>query len=287
MQRYGNARHVLAWCSLWGDITLDFLFFLSTPEAGKVVKTVKNTFNISWTPLFFHFAAKISVAVLPRTLDISLTWTLIKAFPVQVWNETKVAVRIQFRLRLCTLRIKVFSVIIDVIRKYFNLLQVQICQSVTIEAMYFNVALRHVHLTISITYSKYVSVALVVHHAKRMRRIVMCGLSACKVFFQVRKSRSSENKYLNAKCAFWLYLQIPLASFLILGRKIELDIKLSVRKSSCKVTVIFSRVLMKFENSGQIFGKNTQLPNFMKIRSMGDDLFRADESRMDRQSWRS
>jgi len=37
---------------------------------------------------------------------------------------------------------------------------------------------------ITITYSEYVSVALVIQHAVRMRRIiVICGLSDCTIFF--------------------------------------------------------------------------------------------------------
>ena len=38
----------------------------------------------------------------------------------------------------------------------------------------------------SITYSECVSVALVIHHAERMRRIILsCGLSGCTVFFYI------------------------------------------------------------------------------------------------------
>jgi hypothetical protein len=37
--------------------------------------------------------------------------------------------------------------------------------------------------TISITHSEWVCVALVIQHAKRMRRIAICGLSGCTIFF--------------------------------------------------------------------------------------------------------
>jgi hypothetical protein len=38
---------------------------------------------------------------------------------------------------------------------------------------------------LSIAYSDCVSVALVIELAKRMRRIVICGLSGCKRFFHI------------------------------------------------------------------------------------------------------
>jgi hypothetical protein len=38
---------------------------------------------------------------------------------------------------------------------------------------------------ISITYYERVFLALVIHHAMRMRRIVFCNLSGCKIFFHI------------------------------------------------------------------------------------------------------
>jgi len=38
---------------------------------------------------------------------------------------------------------------------------------------------------ISIAYSERVSVALAIQHAKRMRRIVIYGLSGCSIFFHI------------------------------------------------------------------------------------------------------
>jgi hypothetical protein len=36
---------------------------------------------------------------------------------------------------------------------------------------------------VSVTYSECVSVALVIHHARRMRHFVICCLSGCTIFF--------------------------------------------------------------------------------------------------------
>ena len=52
------------------------------------------------------------------------------------------------------------------------------CDGETREAKY---ALRRVRVTISITYS----VVLIIQRIKRMRRIVMCGLSGNTIFFHV------------------------------------------------------------------------------------------------------
>ena len=54
----------------------------------------------------------------------------------------------------------------------------------------YNVTLRRVRATtvaveISITYSKCVSVALVIQHKMRMRFIAICGLSGCTIHFHI------------------------------------------------------------------------------------------------------
>jgi len=58
----------------------------------------------------------------------------------------------------------------------------------------FNVTLRRAYVTIGVTCYKYASVALGIQHAKRMRRIIICGLSGCTVFFHVMKCESFEGK---------------------------------------------------------------------------------------------
>jgi hypothetical protein len=76
---------------------------------------------------------------------------------------------------------------------------------------------------------------------------------------------------LNIK-VFWFYLQILYKTFLIL-RRAEQDI--NVNMSSCKVPV----TLVTFQwnlNFLDGFSKNTQIPNFMKIRPVGTEFFHAD-----------
>jgi hypothetical protein len=58
--------------------------------------------------------------------------------------------------------------------------------------------------TISITYSKCVSVALGTQHAMRMRHIVICRLCGCTVFFPhyLINGTKIKKKLLNTKCVF-------------------------------------------------------------------------------------
>ena len=57
---------------------------------------------------------------------------------------------------------------------------------------------------ISITYSKYVSVALGTQHAKRVGHIVICGLSSSTIFFfctlSHKRNDFRKEKSLNIKC---------------------------------------------------------------------------------------
>jgi len=47
------------------------------------------------------------------------------------------------------------------------------------------ITMMHDQINISITYSEFVSVALSIHHAMRMCRIVTCGLSGCTEVFHI------------------------------------------------------------------------------------------------------
>jgi hypothetical protein len=73
---------------------------------------------------------------------------------------------------------------------------------------------------------------------------------------------------------FCLSVQLLSETFLIL-RRTERDIIKNVYWSSCKVSV----VLVRFERNLKFvdrFSKNTEMSNFLKIRSSGTDLLFAD-----------
>jgi hypothetical protein len=67
-------------------------------------------------------------------------------------------------------------------------------------------------------------------------RIFSCGLPGCTIIL----ARLSEKRLLNIKCVFWYSLQLLSEIFLIL-RRIQRDIAINVRLSSCKIPVILVR----------------------------------------------
>jgi hypothetical protein len=73
---------------------------------------------------------------------------------------------------------------------------------------------------ISIIYSEYVLVALVIQHAMRIHRIVICGLSGSAIFFQIFSQIAwfSKKKIWNKKYVFWFSLQLLSETFLILRK---------------------------------------------------------------------
>ena len=97
---------------------------------------------------------------------------------------------------------------------------------------------------ISITYSECVSVALVFHHAKRMRPVISSS-SACLTLPYVptlyHKWHNFRKNNIEHKNVFWFSLQVLSAACLILKRN-QQDITINVHMSSCKVPVI----LVKF-----------------------------------------
>jgi hypothetical protein len=125
-----------------------------------------------------------------------------------------------------------------------------------------------------------VSVLLVSQHEKHTRRIILtiCGVCGCTIFFHIisQTASFSEKSYFISNMYFdFLYNFLP-ETFLIL-RRIERDIIINVYGSSCKVPVILL-IFWKDLNVFDRFSKNTQIQNFMKIRPVGAELFRADGS---------
>jgi hypothetical protein len=95
---------------------------------------------------------------------------------------------------------------------------------------------------VSITYSECVSVALVIQHAKRMRRIILYlwPVWLYHIFPHYLINGTIFGKMLlNIKCVFWFSLQLLSETFLII-RIIQPDIIINVHRSSCKVPLLLS-----------------------------------------------
>ena len=74
----------------------------------------------------------------------------------------------------------------------------------------YNVTLTSVRVTTvvvekpNVLYSECLTEALVIQHAQRMRRIVICGLHGCTVFFHIisEKVRFSGKRVTHIRCVF-------------------------------------------------------------------------------------
>jgi hypothetical protein len=120
-------------------------------------------------------------------------------------------------------------------------------------------------------------VALLIQHATRIRHTVthLWPLRLHHIFrHYLINGTIFGKKLLNTKCVFWFSLQLLSKTFFII-RRIQRDIVINVKKSSCKVPVI----LVRFEWNLIFldrFSKKGEIPSFIKIRPVGATLFHAE-----------
>jgi hypothetical protein len=121
-----------------------------------------------------------------------------------------------------------------------------------------------------------VSVALVIQHAKRVRRILLSCV-ACQVlpYFSTlshKRHDACKKMLLNTKCVLIFHLRKNWARY-----------DKNVYRSSRKVPLFLSDFQCNL-NSLDTFLENSLISNFMEIRPVGAELFH-EEGRTDRQTW--
>jgi hypothetical protein len=108
--------------------------------------------------------------------------------------------------------------------------------------------------------------------------IVICSLSGSTIIFHIGPiwymERFLEKNKVNTKCVLWVSIQLLYETFRIL-RSFQGDVITNLHRSSCKVPVILVRLQWNL-NLLDIYSKNTQILNFMKICPVGTELFHAD-----------
>ena len=99
--------------------------------------------------------------------------------------------------------------------------------------------------TTSITYSECVSVALIIQHAKRMRRTVVCGLFGSTVFSYIvsQMARFSEKNVIECKTCVLIFCTNFCFSIFLILRITERNIIINVYCSLCNVPVTDIRFL--------------------------------------------
>jgi hypothetical protein len=114
-------------------------------------------------------------------------------------------------------------------------------------------------------------VALGIHNAMRMRRIVICGLYGSTIFFSTLPHKRHDFLKERKMCFDFVY-NFLCETFLI-PRPIHRDAIINVHSCSCKIPAILVRLNLNFHDR---FSKYVQISNIMKIRRMGAEVFNAD-----------
>jgi len=122
----------------------------------------------------------------------------------------------------------------------------------------------------SITYYECVLVALGIQHAMRIPNFYLCLLRLYRIFpHYLINAMIFRKKFLNIKCVFWFVLKLLAETFLLLKR-VQLDVIIKLRRSSCKVPVILVRFQCNLDFLRR-FWKNTQRSNFIKVLPLGTE----------------
>jgi hypothetical protein len=107
--------------------------------------------------------------------------------------------------------------------------------------------------------------------------IVICGLSGCTIVFPhyvINGSIFEKKNFFNHKMSVLIFVTTFSETFLIL-RRIQRDIIINGIGFHVKYLLLLSR-FNQIGISGQIYKKNPQIPNFMKVCPVGTELFQAD-----------